>query len=128
MSNRFIIPGKLPGLNELIGKNRSSKWTGARMKSETDTAICWTIKKAMDAGECRKPSGPVRIRFDWHESTRRRDLDNVFSAKKFILDAMQRMKVIDNDDQRHVVGLCDFFHLDEHEHIVVTLEEAGPDG
>lgn len=121
--NGFIIEGRLPGLNQLIDQNRSCKWAGAKLKQETDWRICWEIRKAMEVGQCHKPAGPVRIRFNWHEKNRRRDLDNIFSAKKFILDAMQKTGLIDGDGQKYVVGLEDRFILDKEEMIVVFLIE-----
>ena len=113
VENYFVIKGRLPGLNEVIGKNRASKWGGSQIKHATDTAIAWQIKTQIGMGRCRKPSGPVRIRIEWHEATRRRDLDNIFSAKKFILDAMQRMGILEGDGQKYVVGLSDEFYLDD---------------
>ena len=125
MDNFFVIKGRLPGLNEVIGKNRASKWGGSQIKHATDTAIAWQIKTQIGMGRCRKPSGPVRIRIEWHEATRRRDLDNIFSAKKFILDAMQRMGILEGDGQKYVVGLTDEFYLDDDERIIVQIMEDG---
>lgn len=128
MDNFFVIKGRLPGLNEVIGKNRSSKWSGSQIKHATDTAIAWQIKTQIGMGRCRKPSGPVRIRIEWHEATRRRDLDNIFSAKKFILDAMQRMGILEGDGQKYVVGLRDDFYLDDDERIIVQIIEEDKNG
>lgn len=124
MDNYFVIQGKLPGLNQVLNKNRSSKWSGSQIKHATDTAICWQIRTQMGTGRCRKPSGPCRIRIEWHEATRRRDLDNIFSAKKFILDAMQKMGVLEGDGQKYVVGLRDDFYLDKDERIIVQIIEV----
>lgn len=128
MENYFVIKGRLPGLNEVIGKNRASKWGGSQIKHSTDTAIAWQIKTQIGMGRCRKPSGPVRIRIEWHEATRRRDLDNIFSAKKFILDAMQRMGILEGDGQKYVVGLRDDFYLDDDERIIVQIIEEDKNG
>ena len=107
MENYFVIKGRLPGLNEVIGKNRSSKWSGSQIKHATDTAIAWQIKTQIGMGRCRKPSGPVRIRIEWHEATRRRDLDNIF---------------------KYVVGLRDDFYLDDDERIIVQIMEEDKNG
>ena len=123
--NYFVITGRLPGLNEMIAKNRSGWASGAKLKEETDTRICWAIRRHMTSGICKKVTAPVRIRFEWHESNRRRDLDNIFSGKKFILDAMQRMGVLLGDDQKHVTGLRDEFILDKDNFVLVIIEERG---
>lgn len=122
--NSFKIHMRLPGLNDYINANRRSAYIGARMKKDTDTAICWSIRKAMQDGTCRKAAGPVRIRFTWHERNRKRDLDNIFSGKKFILDAMQRMDIIEGDGQKFVIGLQDDFVLDNVDYVEVEITET----
>ena len=124
------IPGRLPGLNDLICHNRSHWAEGARLKRETDMKIRTSIR-------CQVPwrlpgkSGaliqePVHIHFEWHEGNRRRDLDNIYSAKKYVLDALQEAGVIMNDSQKYVTGLSDEFILNrDWEGVVVTLSFAG---
>ena len=71
--------------------------------------------------------GPVRIRFTWFEATRRRDLDNIYSAKKFVLDAMQKMWIIQGDGQKYVTGVEDIFVLTKSkndEGVLVEILEA----
>ena len=51
---------------------------------------------------------PCRIEFVWFEHGMRRDLDNIYSAKKYILDAMQAAGIIENDDRKHVHEIRDF--------------------
>ena len=123
MTNSFRVHQKLPGLNQYTSVNRRNKYEGARLKKDTETAICWAIKRARVAGECRQVHGPVRIRFTWYEATRRRDLDNIFSAKKFVLDAMQRMWIIYGDGQKYVTGTEDIFVLDKDEGVYVEILE-----
>ena len=68
--------------------------------------------------------GPVVVSIEWYEPNRRRDLDNVASAKKFILDGLVRAGVLANDGQRHVTGFADTFHVDrERPRIVVSIIE-----
>ena len=121
--NRFTIRGRLPGLNELIHEDRTHWSRGAGLKADTEALIGIQIRVAMNRGECRMPSGPSRIAFDWHERNRRRDLDNVFSAKKFVLDAMTRCGMLRNDSQKYVTGLSDTFTLDKDDFVVVTITE-----
>ena len=67
----------------------------------------WCIKAARAAGICKPVKGPCKIEFIWYEHGKRRDLDNIYSAKKYILDAMQTAGIIEDDDRQHVVGLSD---------------------
>ena len=125
--NYFVIPGRLPGLNEVLGASRASKYVGARIKKETDDSICWSIRRAMMEGHCRKAEGPVRLEIEWYETNRKRDLDNIFSGKKFILDAMQRMKILEGDGQKYVVGLRDDFCISHEAYIKVRIVAADED-
>ena len=104
----FIIAEQLPSLNDYINKLKSpnGKHTGAAFKSRIDN-ICISymlpfrqqIKKACES--------PVIIHFEWIEKSKRRDIDNVYSAKKYILDAMQKCGFIENDNYKHIKGVYD---------------------
>lgn len=97
------IPVKLPGLNDYIRACRANRFEGAKMKQDAEAMISYYI---MDLPELR---GPVSIRFHWTEGNRRRDLDNVAFAKKFILDALVKTGKLPNDDRKHVIGFRDTF-------------------
>lgn len=106
-SNSFVIKARLPSLNDYINSCRAHWSHGARLKADTEEMIRWSIKAARAAGMCKPVKKPCRIEFIWFEHGARRDLDNVYSAKKYILDAMQAAGIIENDDRKHVVGLSD---------------------
>lgn len=93
---KFTIPARLPGLNELIAANRSNPHAGAKLKKETDE----TIRRAIRAAKPMGLQGPVRLSMTFFEPNRRRDPDNVYSAAKYILDALVKEGVIENDNQR----------------------------
>ena len=84
MTNHFRIPYALPGLNEIIAANRRNRYKGANLKATTEQGIRLQIRVAMNAGLCRPIEKPCRIVITWGEKNRRRDLDNIFSAKKFV--------------------------------------------
>ena len=48
---------------------------------------------------------PVTVRFTWVEGNRRRDIDNVAFAKKFVLDGLVQAGVIGNDTPQYVTCL-----------------------
>lgn len=103
----FNIYAKLPSLNEYQDACRANKYKGAKMKSETDTIIGWLIRKAVREGTLQAVNGPVRLNFIWYEKTKRRDPDNVASAKKFILDALQKQGILPNDSRKYIYGFSD---------------------
>lgn len=122
--NRFIISGRLPGLNEYTRACRSHWSKGSKMKRQVEEEIGWHILAARSAHELRPVHVPVVVQIEWHESDRRRDFDNIVSAKKFILDAMQKMGIIPNDDRKHVRQVSDEIVDDDKDFVVVKLYEA----
>lgn len=121
--NQFAIKTRLAGLNELIGANRVALYEGARLKQQMDAICKAAIMEGYAKETCHSTTAPVRVSFEWHEKTRRRDPDNIFSAKKFILDAMQKTKLIVNDSQKYIVGLSDTLVIDDWEGVKVSIEE-----
>lgn len=114
--NGFTVHAKLPSLNDVIGKDRTCKYAGASYKKEVEKLIAKYIFKALESGELRPVSTPCMVQFLWHEKNRRRDVDNIQSAQKFILDAMVRCGIIPDDSRKYVVQTA---------HTVVDSAEYG---
>ena len=115
----FTISGRLPGLNEYTEANRAHRQRGATLKRRTEVRIMLFAKAA------RLPAfdGPVFVSFAWHEPDRRRDVDNVAFAKKFVLDALVKLGILASDGRKHVVGFADSFAVDPADpRVVVTIE------
>ncbi|WP_418294417.1 hypothetical protein [Megasphaera massiliensis] len=53
------------------------------------------------------------IKFHWVEKNKRRDKDNIAFAKKFILDALQEMGILQNDGWSEILGFSDTFDVDK---------------
>lgn len=120
--NRFTVRARLPGLNELIEANRMNRYQGAALKRDTDALIRMSIRAALGRGECWPVTKPCAVLFEWFERNHRRDLDNIFSAKKFVLDAMKAEGLIKNDSQRYVGALADRFTLAGEDGVTVVIE------
>lgn len=122
MKQKFIITKTLPGLNEIIAaasKPRFGHKVYARMKRECDEYIGWCIKEAKI-----KPIKRVKIDFTWVEKNKRRDPDNVCSAKKFILDALVQMGILENDGWKEIITMTDHFIVNEKESgVIVNLDD-----
>ena len=119
--NRYEIPLKLPSLNEYIEACRSSAHQGARFKRDVEDSILWSMR-----GRREEITGPVWVRFEWYEESRRRDKDNVAAGKKFILDALQKAGILSGDGNRNIVGFADSFVYGQGQGVVVEIEEAEP--
>lgn len=118
---RITIPLRLPGLNEYTRENRANKNQGARMKKEYETIIGYYLRDV----PVLKP--PVTIDFLWVEENRRRDLDNIAFAKKFILDALVRSKKLKDDNRKVVTAFRDSFAYDKESRVELTIHQEQAD-
>lgn len=119
---RFIINEQLPSLNDYINKLKSpkGKQVGAAFKKRIDDiCISYILPHRRQLTQICKQ--PVIIFFQWHEKSKRRDLDNVYSAKKYILDAMQKAGVLENDNATHVKGLFDGVTYGKRDYVEITV-------
>lgn len=116
----LIIPGRLPGLNDYTKANRSNRYMGAKMKREQQDYIWLAIRRNAVPFE-----GRVRLDFRWYEKDRRRDIDNVCFAKKFILDTLVEHGIIQTDGWRGVEGFTDTFFVDkDNPRVEIDIEET----
>lgn len=109
---------KLPSLNDYINSCRGNRYAGANMKKEVEADIGWYIN------QLPKFNKPIKINFTWVEKNKKRDLDNVCFAKKFILDALQKSGKLENDNRRWVTGFTDSFELGEDYKVILEIEEV----
>jgi len=117
----FIIPGRLPSLNDMIREARGNKFWAASSKKKSQKIIGQYIVSS------RIPifTEPVIISFDWTEPDRRRDIDNVSSGgRKLILDALVQCGKLEDDSRRFIKGFIDQFPEPDkaNPHIQVTIE------
>lgn len=127
MENYFKINAKLPSLNDYTNACRANKYNGAKFKEEVEEVIGWAIRGAVCERTLRPTQKPVYIFFEWHEKTKKRDADNIASAKKFILDAMQKHGIIPNDNRKFVKGFQDAIVDDTKNFVYVRIIEIAED-
>ena len=102
---RFTFHGRLPSLNEYVDACRSHWSKGARMVKNCEEVIGYDILAARSKGEIKSVDCPVEVSFCWCEKSKRRDLDNIIFAQKFILDALQIMGILPGDGRKFVRGI-----------------------
>lgn len=95
---KFVIPGRLPSLNDYINACRKNKYAGAKFKKDTEEFIRYCIKNA----KLQPLSVPAALFVKWYEPNEKRDADNVQSGQKYILDALVSEKILKNDTRRYV--------------------------
>ena len=100
--NYLYIGMQLPSLNEYINKCRTNPHVGAEFKRITEENIAMWINNSVNHGNLHPVTSPCEIVIDFYEKNKRRDVDNVQSATKFILDALQTTGILPNDNQKWV--------------------------
>ena len=111
MTIKFTIIGKLDGLNEYTKKNRSNAYAGAKMKKDNEKIVIYYIRKS----KLKKVEQyPITLKITWYEKDRRRDIDNITFATKFIQDALVKEGILIDDSQKYINKV---------EHIVLVDKE-----
>lgn len=116
--NKYVIDTKLPSLNEYTRWCRGNKFLAAKKKAEIEAEIGLFLAKMP------KWTNPIKIHFTWIEGTKRRDLDNVCFAKKFILDAMVKTGKLKDDNRKCVTAFTDSFEYGNNTKVILEIEEV----
>ena len=115
---RYEINMKLPSLNDYINVCRTNKYKAAQYKADIEQEIGLYLMKMP------KWTSPIKIHFHWIEGNKKRDLDNICFAKKFILDAMQKYGKLENDNRKHVTAFTDSFEYGDVTKVILEVEEV----
>lgn len=123
MEYLLIIPGTLNNLNDYIAAERTNRHKGAKMKADNGNIVAVAIRQCIRGVRIDKP---VFMEYTWVEKNRRRDLDNISSfGRKVIQDALVDTGVLKDDGWKYVVGFSDRFQVDkEHPRIEVKIREV----
>ena len=114
---RYEIPLKLPSLNEYIRECRKNKYAGARYKAKHEQLIGLYLMKMP------RWTKPIKIHFIWVEGNKRRDLDNISFAKKFILDAMVKYGKLKDDSRKYVTGFTEDVVYGNETKVILEIED-----
>ncbi len=103
----LTIPGRLPGLNEIIAAAKSHFAKYSTEKKEYTEEVAWLAKQA------RLPKfEKAYFIITWYEPDLRRDPDNIMAGQKFIMDGLVQAGVIPNDSQKYIAGIVHRFRVD----------------
>lgn len=118
MTQTLIIPGRLPGWNEL----NTGIWRNDRkVKNEAMELVGWEVIR-----QKIKPVGRASIKITCYEPNKRRDPSNVRAgAEKVILDQLQNSGIIRNDNWQWLHDTPPAVQLDrEKPRTIVEVEET----
>ena len=118
---RYEIPFKLPSLNDYTRACRSSKYAGAIFKAQWEQMIGLYLMKMP------RWTKPIKIHFIWVEGSKRRDQDNVYFAKKFILDALVKYGKLKDDNRKCVYNFTDDLQYGKETKVILEIEEVEDD-
>lgn len=111
------IPLKLPSLNEYINRCRYNKYSANNYKQKIEANIFPYISNIP------KLEKPVKIDFHWIEGNKKRDLDNICFAKKFILDALVKYGKLKDDNRKNVYAFTDRFSYSKEWKVILEITE-----
>lgn len=118
---KVTIPLKLPSLNDYTKMCRANGYYANKVKQNLEQQIGFFLI------QLPRFEKPIKINFTWVESNKRRDLDNICFAKKFILDAMVKYGKLKDDNRRCVTGFIDNFEYGDKNKVVLEIEEVERD-
>lgn len=108
---KFCVPDRLPGLNEYVEACRRNPHAGGNMKKRDQSFVEWHLSQQLKRVTVKCP---VRMVYRWYEKDRRRDLDNISSyGRKVIQDALVESKILPNDGWGQIKGFTDDFFVDK---------------
>ena len=122
--NQLVINAQLPSLNQYQNACRSHWSKGAEFKKNVEELIGWNIRLAVMKKTLCSIEKPCEIFIEWHEATTKRDCDNIQSATKFILDALQKHRILKNDNRRYVKQIHHTIIDDKADFVIVKFEEV----
>src|SRR6056297_2263094 len=102
---RIIVPGDLPGLNEIVDAAKRGWYPYSQLKKANTEAVayCSLGGKKFEFAE---------ISVIWHCKDKRKDKDNIAAGMKFILDGLVMARVLPNDTWKHVKRFSHEFRID----------------
>ncbi len=118
---KIIIPTSLTCLNEYINAERTNKFIASKIKKNSTSICCLHTKKY--AVEFSKLKLPLKLKFTWHLKNKKKDLDNICFAKKFILDGLVASGCIQNDGQKYINAFEDMIKYSDTEFIEIEVLE-----
>lgn len=117
MTQHLWIGGQLPGLNEYTKANRANKYCGASLKKQAEATIAAHVRAA-GLIPCK---AAVKLLYTWYEPTKRRDLDNISFAQKFVQDALVTAGVLAGDGWKHIAGFEHRFEVSHTPGVMVEI-------
>lgn len=118
------IPIELPTRNQEINATSENKYEGQKLRKKAVGDCQWNFKSLPDSID------PIKIRVEFYRADRQTDPDNIISAIKYVLDALEAEGVIDGDGWANIKPrMCFDWEKDEDDpRTVVRIMEVDENG
>lgn len=106
MEEKIVIPGRMPGLNDIIAAAKAHYHAYNNMKRKHTEEIAWIAKTT------GKQYKKIDLEIIWICQNRRKDKDNIMAGTKFILDGLVEGGIIENDGWKQIGSINHRFKVD----------------
>lgn len=118
----MLIPYRLPDLNNYISAERTNRFKAAQIKRKATDDLMKLFVSYEAEGKLHHHDKPVELWMHWVvPDKRRRDLDNLGFAAKFIMDALTDANVISDDSLKYVEEIHHTYEYGEEWGCVLTI-------
>lgn len=115
---QITLQGSFTDLNTYIGKERTNKFLGAKLKKENTENVMWQVKgKKLDENILY----PIDIDFIWYIKNKKKDPDNISFGAKFILDGLVNAGFIIGDGFNQIKSITHNFVIDKNECVEILI-------
>ena len=114
---KILIDMKLNNWNDTIKQCRYNKYGANNIKKKEMQEISYFLKDIPQIKEY-----PIRLICTWHVKNINSDLDN--KSIKAVLDIMQEMKILENDNIKHINGIEYKVIKDKKDFLEIEIEKG----
>lgn len=101
------------GLNDYTRACRTNPYKANKLKHEQQDLVKVAFLSDYRNFNENISKYPIDVKITWYEPNKRRDVDNVQFAVKFILDALVELKVLEDDNQKCITAISHEVKVDK---------------
>lgn len=120
----YVYGDDMPGFNEMLSASKTVvNKKGTRIGTSYGAMkLKWNnkIQKAIEKQNIHSVD-KIFLHMIWLEKNKRRDPDNIAAFLKFILDGLQKSKIIKNDNWKYILGWRNDFKISDKRGVKVGI-------
>lgn len=119
---KIFLNHEFISLNDYINAERMNKFKAAKIKENETNIAAILLKK--HCNDIKSLKLPLELNFVWYLKDRRKDIDNVAFAKKFINDGLVKSGCLKNDGQKQIIALSDKIKISKTFGVEIEFKET----